>query len=157
LQRAKGPSLTPQRIVDVALQELDDRELAAFSIRSVAQRLGVYPTAIYWHVENREALLAEIVARILASVEPPLALPWQRYLRELFASYRAAGLPGRPWSKYLIYGMRPSFHPQLLPGLTEAIVRGDWPAAREQLALVAAAVGRNTALLRAAVDQALRM
>jgi hypothetical protein len=67
------------------------------------------------------------------------------------------GLPGRPWSKHLIHGMKPSFHPLLLPGLTEAIARGDWPAARDQLALLATALDRNTALLRATARHVHRM
>ncbi len=70
--------------------ELDDHGLAAFSIRNVAGRLGVYPAAIYWHVKNRQLILAEIVAHILAAVEPRPGLRWQRYLRTLLANYRAA-------------------------------------------------------------------
>lgn len=83
-------SLTPERIIDAALQELDERGLAAFSMRNVAARLGVYPTAIYWHVRSRDALLAGIVGRIVQLVEPAHGLPWQRYLRALFGSYRAS-------------------------------------------------------------------
>jgi len=77
-------------VIAAALDELDDHGLAAFSIRNLARRLGVYPTAIYWHVESRDDLLAEVVARILADAEPRRALSWQRYLRALFGGYRAA-------------------------------------------------------------------
>lgn len=87
---AHASTLTPGRIIRAALQELDDRGLAAFSIRNLANRLGVYPTAIYWHVKNRDVILAQVVARILADVEPRRDQPWQRYLRALFANYRAA-------------------------------------------------------------------
>lgn len=73
-----------------ALEEIDDRGLAAFSIRNLASRLGVYPTAIYWHVKSRDVILAEVVARILAGVEPRRDQPWQRTLRALFTGYRAA-------------------------------------------------------------------
>jgi TetR/AcrR family tetracycline transcriptional repressor len=76
-------------VIRAALMELDDHGLAAFSIRNVASRLGVYPAAIYWHVKTRELILAEIVAHILAAVEPRPSLRWQRYLRELLANYRA--------------------------------------------------------------------
>lgn len=86
----RGANLTPDRIIAAALDELDDGGLAAFSVRNVAQRLGVYPTAIYWHVASRDAILAEIVARVLEAAEPRRALPWQRYLRALFRGYRAA-------------------------------------------------------------------
>ena len=63
-------------------------------------------------------------------------------------------VPGRPWSRHLIYGMRLSFHPQLLPGLTDAIIRRDWPAASDQLAQIAAALDRNATLLRTAARSA---
>jgi TetR/AcrR family tetracycline transcriptional repressor len=87
---ARSAGLTPGRIVRAALQELDDRGLAAFSIRNLANRLGVYPTAIYWHVKSRDVILAQVVAHILADVEPRRGPTWQGYLRALFANYRAA-------------------------------------------------------------------
>jgi AcrR family transcriptional regulator len=88
-RRRPGPSLTADRIIAAALDELDRRGLAAFSIRNLAQRLGVYPTAIYWHVDSRDAILAEVVARLLDAIEPPPGLPWQRYVRALLHGYRA--------------------------------------------------------------------
>lgn len=60
------------------------------------------------------------------------------------------GLPGRPWSRHIIHGTRATFAPVLLPGITEAIERGDGKLAREQLTVLAAALDRNTALLRTA-------
>lgn len=81
--------LTAARVIRAALEELDDHGLAAFSIRNLANRLGVYPTAIYWHVKSREVILAQVVARILTDVEPRRDQPWQRYLRALFTGYRA--------------------------------------------------------------------
>lgn len=59
-------------------------------------------------------------------------------------------VPGRPWSRHLIYGMRLSLQSQVMPGLTDAIIRQDWPAGREQLAQLAAALERNASALRAA-------
>jgi hypothetical protein len=58
------------------------------------------------------------------------------------------GLPGRPWSRHIVHGTRATFAPVLLPGITEAIERGDGKLARDQLAVLAAALDRNTALLR---------
>jgi AcrR family transcriptional regulator len=77
-------------VVRSALEEIDARGLAAFSIRNLASRLGVYPTAIYWHVKSRDVILAQVVARILADVEPRRGQPWQGTLRTLFTGYRAA-------------------------------------------------------------------
>jgi N-acetylated-alpha-linked acidic dipeptidase len=58
-----------------------------------------------------------------------------------------AGIPGRPWFKHLLYAPRYTYAAMTLPGITEAAERGDWPAAREQAALVEAAIARNTTLL----------
>jgi TetR/AcrR family tetracycline transcriptional repressor len=82
--------LTRDRIVRAAIQEIDERGLAAFSIRSLAGRLGVYPTAIYWHIASRELILAEIVGDTLSGTAPAAELAWQPYLRELFTRYRRA-------------------------------------------------------------------
>lgn len=60
-------------------------------MRRLAQALGVYPTAIYWHVPNRNALLADVVALALADVVPPDdAGDWDLWLKELFRRYRGA-------------------------------------------------------------------
>jgi TetR/AcrR family tetracycline transcriptional repressor len=159
LQRAKGPTLTPERIVAAALQELDERGLAAFSIRSVAQRLGVYPTAIYWHVANRDALLAEIVARILASVEPRRDLAWQRYLRALFASYRTA-IKRHPGAAPLVgahlvgnRSIRLSLVDGVLAKLVEAGFRGERLVAAYNT-VIAALVGFVTQEFAAVPDEA---
>jgi AcrR family transcriptional regulator len=159
LQRAKGPTLTPERIVAAALQELDERGLAAFSIRSVAQRLGVYPTAIYWHVANRDALLAEIVARILASVEPRRDLAWQRYLRALFASYRTA-IKRHPSAAPLVgahlvgnRSIRLSLVDSVLAKLAEAGFRGELLVAAYNT-VIAALVGFVTQEFAAVPDEA---
>jgi N-acetylated-alpha-linked acidic dipeptidase len=60
------------------------------------------------------------------------------------------GMPGRPWFQHLLYAARYTYAHLELPGLTEAAEKSDWPAAREQAALLEAAVGKNTQLLREA-------
>jgi N-acetylated-alpha-linked acidic dipeptidase len=57
------------------------------------------------------------------------------------------GLPGRPWTRHLLYGMKLNFLPLNTPGLTEAIERRDWPGARVQMAKLKAALDGNTDLL----------
>lgn len=61
-----------------------------------------------------------------------------------------AGIPGRPWFKHLLFAPRYTYAAMTLPGITEAAEKGDWAVAREQAALVSAAVVKNTALLKAA-------
>jgi N-acetylated-alpha-linked acidic dipeptidase len=60
------------------------------------------------------------------------------------------GIPGRPWFQHLLYAARYTYAHLELPGLTEAAEKGDWNAAKEQLALLEAAVEKNAQLLREA-------
>lgn len=60
------------------------------------------------------------------------------------------GIPGRPWFQHLLYAARYTYAHLELPGLTEAAEKGDWVAAKEQVALLEAAVEKNTQLLREA-------
>jgi TetR/AcrR family tetracycline transcriptional repressor len=83
-------ALTRERIVAAAVQEIDARGLAAFSIRNLAARLGVYPTAIYWHIANRNLILAEVVGLILGDASPSAELGWRDFLRSLLGRYRTA-------------------------------------------------------------------
>lgn len=89
-QTAPGtPALSRERIAQAALDQLDAHGLAGFSLRDVARALGVYPTAIYWHVRNRNQLLADACALALAQVVPPRGKRrGQDWLRELFHRYR---------------------------------------------------------------------
>jgi len=64
-----------------------------------------------------------------------------------------AGIPGRPWFKHLLYAPRYTYAAMTLPGITEAAEAGNWPLAREQAALVEAAIAKNEALLSAAADR----
>ena len=45
--------------------------LAAVSIRRIAQDFGVTPMALYWHVKNKDELLAAMGDRILSAVDMP--------------------------------------------------------------------------------------
>jgi N-acetylated-alpha-linked acidic dipeptidase len=58
------------------------------------------------------------------------------------------GIPGRPWFKHTLYAARYTYAHLELPGLTEAVEKGDWSEAKKQAAILEAAVEKNTALLR---------
>ncbi|MDR6167317.1 hypothetical protein CBF90_11025 [Microbacterium sp. AISO3] len=55
-------------VVDAALDLLDRVGLPDLSMRRLADHLGVQPSALYWHVENKQQLLAAVSARILGPV-----------------------------------------------------------------------------------------
>ena len=84
--------LTRDAVISAALSYIDRHGLAEFSLRNVAKELGVNPTAITWHVGNRNVLLAEVVAAVQENLTPMWhdGETWQDWLRTLFNSYRAA-------------------------------------------------------------------
>jgi N-acetylated-alpha-linked acidic dipeptidase len=57
------------------------------------------------------------------------------------------GIPGRPWFKHMLYGARYTYAHLELPGLTEAIEKQDWKAARDQATSITNALEKNVALL----------
>jgi TetR/AcrR family transcriptional regulator, tetracycline repressor protein len=82
--------LTKTSIVNAALDLIDREGLDNFSMRNIAKALGVYPTAIYWHVPSRNAVVAEIITVALQDLLPTEDLDWLDWFRTLFRNYRAA-------------------------------------------------------------------
>lgn len=58
-------SLNREQIVDAAQQILTDQGLAGLTMRHLAQRLGVQPGALYYHVASKQDLLVAVAERIL--------------------------------------------------------------------------------------------
>jgi N-acetylated-alpha-linked acidic dipeptidase len=81
-----------------------------------------------------DARLAERVNRNIMQVESNWANP--------------KGIPGRPWFKHTLYAARYTYGHLELPGLTEAIEKGDFTEAQRQAGILAGALERNAALLR---------
>lgn len=133
-----GVALTRERIVEAALVRLDRDGLAAFSLREVARDLGVYPTALYWHVGGgRDALLAAAAGAALADVAPPAAAgDWRDWFRELFRRYRAA-MRRHPGAAPLLGGQLLS-NAGIDLGLVEGMLAALARAGFEGAALVAA-------------------
>ena len=55
--------LGSEQIIDVALQLLDENGLKALNMRSVAQRLGVRASALYWHLGDKSELVGHMAWR----------------------------------------------------------------------------------------------
>jgi N-acetylated-alpha-linked acidic dipeptidase len=74
--------------------------------------------------------------------------------KALMAAERALlsrdGIPGRPWYRHLIYAPKPTYAPETLPGVTEAIASRDRGRIADQVARLAAALDRAAAALRSA-------
>jgi len=85
----EGAGLSRDKIVAASMKLIDEQGLEAFSLRAVAKALGVYPTALYWHVPSRNELVVEIITDVLAEMMPPRELAWEPWLRELLQRYRS--------------------------------------------------------------------
>lgn len=69
-------SLTRDAVVARALAILDEGGLPDLSMRRLATSLSIQPSALYWHVASKQALLQAMAAQVLAEVALP-AGPWQ--------------------------------------------------------------------------------
>jgi N-acetylated-alpha-linked acidic dipeptidase len=57
------------------------------------------------------------------------------------------GIPGRPWYRHLIYAPKPTYAPEVLPGVAEAIVGRDPTQIGVQVGHLVAALDRAATLL----------
>ncbi|MES2270763.1 MAG: TetR family transcriptional regulator [Pseudomonadota bacterium] len=94
-RRRKGaPSaavLDQDMIVRATLDLINEEGLDAFTLRALAKRLGVFPTAIYWHIPNRNEMLSRAVALALEDVVPARRNPdWREYLKAILTRTRKA-------------------------------------------------------------------
>lgn len=63
------PPIETTRIVDAALQILDQAGLEALSMRAVADRLKSSTSTLYRHFPHRAALIAAVIDRVLSDVD----------------------------------------------------------------------------------------
>ena len=96
-----GPARQPlslERIVTGTLDLIDEQGIAAVSMRTVAQRLGVRAMSLYRHVDSRERLFDEVVERIVNELNDDPEVPssaqdtgWREYLSGLARGVRRFG------------------------------------------------------------------
>ena len=79
---AARSDLSRATIVERALTVMDTEGPDAVTIRRIAQEFGVTPMALYWHVANKDELLAAMGDALLEGVNPPAATgSWSSQLR----------------------------------------------------------------------------
>ncbi|MGC5048501.1 TetR family transcriptional regulator [Micrococcus porci] len=66
--------LSAEDVVDAAVGILQDFGMGDLSMRRVASVLGVQASALYWHVPDKQTLLARVADRIVADVERACAI-----------------------------------------------------------------------------------
>ena len=112
------------------------------------QRCQSGPTA--FQAAGRE-LDAAARAALARGVDPKALDHVNAQMMEVEANWlNPAGIPGRPWFKHILYAARYTYAHLELPGITEAVEKGDWKVAQEQVGILESALDKNTALLRQA-------
>jgi AcrR family transcriptional regulator len=92
-RRRREPARAPlsrDAIVGAALRVVDAEGLAGMSMRRVADELGTVPSAIYWHVRNKDELLQLVLDRVAGEIELPEPDPanWQEQAKQLAREMR---------------------------------------------------------------------
>ena len=98
VKRAPRNTINREILVEKATEIADEVGLAGFSIRVLADSLGVKPMAVYTHVKNKDELLTLIVDQVFASIYAPQpGENWEAELTRAANSKRAALLQ-HPWA-----------------------------------------------------------
>jgi AcrR family transcriptional regulator len=99
--------LSSARVLAAAVALADEAGLQAFSMRGLAQELGVVPMALYKHVANKEDLLDGMVDVVFSEIELPAGdLGWRSAMRRRAISTRAA-LKRHSWAIGMMESRRP--------------------------------------------------
>jgi AcrR family transcriptional regulator len=96
--RRRDP-LTKEAIVKTGLKVLDERGLAGFSMRRVAEELDTGAASLYWHVGSKDGLLDLILEEVMEEQVENLPEPdpedWQEQLKEVARRMRRTILSHR--------------------------------------------------------------
>jgi len=94
--------LNREQVLRAAVDLADDAGIDAVSMRSLAQRLGVVPMALYKHVMNKAELLDGMVDVIVGDIDLPTpGADWKGAVRQRVLSARTA-LLRHPWALQVI-------------------------------------------------------
>jgi AcrR family transcriptional regulator len=110
MTKSKTPTrktLSRDRVLEAAVALADEAGLEAFSMRALAQELGVVPMALYKHVANKDELLDGMVDSVFAEIElPPTDVDWRSAMRARAISTRDA-LGRHGWAIGMMESRRP--------------------------------------------------
>ncbi|HET9315507.1 MAG TPA: M28 family metallopeptidase [Vicinamibacteria bacterium] len=146
------------RLWGVMALRLANADVLPFDYAAYGRDLLVYVDEVARLAKDRglavDLAAARTAAQSLASVAPPTpGGDAARANRALMQAERdllsAEGIPDRPWFRHLVYAPLPSYEAETLPGVREAVVAGDAARAQAQVDLLARAIERAVATLRA--------
>lgn len=99
--------LSRARVLQAGVALADQAGLEAFSMRALAQELGVVPMALYKHVANKDELLDGMVDIVFGEIELPSAeLDWRSAMRSRALSTREA-MKRHSWAIGMMESRRP--------------------------------------------------
>jgi AcrR family transcriptional regulator len=94
-------------VLQAAVALADESGLEAFSMRALAQELGVVPMALYKHVANKDELLDGMVDIVFSEMDSPsIGEDWRAALRHRAMSAREA-LKRHSWAIGLMESRQP--------------------------------------------------
>ncbi|APT92263.1 hypothetical protein CPHO_04450 [Corynebacterium phocae] len=80
--------LNRELIISTALDILDEYGLGDTTMRRIAGNLGVAPGALYWHISNKQALIAALADKIIYPVSGDTPHELALSLRECLLAHR---------------------------------------------------------------------
>lgn len=87
-ERAEVP-VTREAIVEAAFRLIEERGFERFSMRSLANELGVFPATLYWHVGDRGQLLGLVEEKWTMQIDIPTETSdWREWMFEVGRRYR---------------------------------------------------------------------
>jgi AcrR family transcriptional regulator len=99
--------LNRARVLQAGVALADEAGLEAFSMRALAQELGVVAMALYKHVANKDELLDGMVDIVFGEIElPPAQLDWRTAMRGRALSTREV-MKRHSWAIGMMESRRP--------------------------------------------------
>ncbi|NIH79004.1 TetR/AcrR family transcriptional regulator [Amycolatopsis viridis] len=84
------PAVTPDRIIDAALELTARHGVESWTLRQLAGAVDAYPAVIYHHVGDRDTVVTAVVDRVIAMYElPPAELEWRDWWRRFLKNLRS--------------------------------------------------------------------
>ncbi|ABW12109.1 transcriptional regulator, TetR family [Parafrankia sp. EAN1pec] len=92
MARVRTPPISRSDVIAKALEIIDRDGLEGFSIRRLGDELGINGTSLYYHFEDKDAILHGVRMLVLregqVGAEPLESFTWQEHLRTAVIQYR---------------------------------------------------------------------
>lgn len=129
-------ALSTDIITDAALKIASEFGLGDLSMRRLARELDVQPSALYWHVANKQEVFILVARRMSQQVDEACDAPPHTFaqvavhLRRVLASYRdgaeifllAFALKGEDVTPQVLQGAVRASYPEVYPAVLERLV-----------------------------------